>query len=444
MSNFNLRAVSMPKPAAIHPTASALVAPTGPSHRSPPAAGEARRGQVAETPATMLGALHLKTAAQAADLMEVDVGAATAVSTPITDDEAMMDALAAGGGKGRRPDTPVLPLAPLFHPASMKPTSSRQTAAAQRRGLRPLSMPETVREHATIQTPNKKARMADDVLSSPEPTLKDIMAKVSGTMDELVSQRAEMLNKLLAAKTFATEALDKAECAQEGVDDNRAAVARLDDKIERRERRSELVFRGIPLSGKEKAAELSALAVRLLTAVGLTAGELDVEYARVLPNSGLLLVRFATVSTRMCFFRRYLALPDGLWTTQLGYDEEDEEQVYAMDNLTAKNAQIRKRALALVKSGSLARLRIREGLVYVELTRGARQQAVLSVKELEDLVAPVETSVSSNARESHGDRGGAVRGGRSDLARGQQGGRGRGSDKGRGRGRGGQSGRGRQ
>lgn len=272
---------------------------------------------------------------------------------------------------------------------------------------------------AVAQTPAKRSRRDGDAQSSPDVSFAAIMAE----LQEAKKDRAAMLNSMVQTGTVAADAMDranvgvdKADVAQLGVDENRAAVVLLDDKLERSLRRSELVFRGIPIYGNEPISDLVSIAGALLTAVGFNADEMCVESVRVITNTDLLLVRFSTAALRAAFFRRYLALKDGLWATQLGFQDRDEGRIYAMDNLTPRNAAIRKKAVALMKAGTVSNVRVRDGLVSISLPADPDKTIpIISVDELDDLNAlrpPVGRANHVGGVGRQRGRGGIWRGGR--------------------------------
>lgn len=68
----------------------------------------------------------------------------------------------------------------------------------------------------------------------------------------------------------------------------------------------------------------------------------------------------------------------------LGYPVQ--ERIYVADNLTRKNAEIRRVAGKMKKDGKLHHYSVFKGEVNVIVSEGQRQQRVKSVDELEELV----------------------------------------------------------
>lgn len=289
-------------------------------------------------------------------------------------------------------------VAPIF--ALAKGASTKRAAPNNLKVQLPSSMIADVCMSAS-------KRMRSEEPSPPNATLQAIMDELQAAKQH----RESIKISLLATGTAATEAMAKADTANEKVDKVQGAMELLDDKMERRERRSDIVFRGIPLDGKEPAHELVSLARTIMSAVGITAGEADIEYAMVLRGSSILLVRFATVALRNMFFRKYIALRNGLWASHLGYSEEDEERVYAMDNLTPTNAAIRRRAQELKKEGAISNFRVRDGLVYVTTnTDHHKQFPVIRMTELNNLDQLGSPANQSTSRGESVRQGGIWRG----------------------------------
>lgn len=106
-----------------------------------------------------------------------------------------------------------------------------------------------------------------------------------GAEAEREVDRETMSRNMQASMSTAQEAKQLAETAQSDISTLQGAVKLLDDKGERKTRQADLIFRSIPLNDTEFAGELVAVAVNIMSVLGLPANELNVEFARALRDS---------------------------------------------------------------------------------------------------------------------------------------------------------------
>lgn len=372
--------------------------------------------------------------------------AADVASTPISDDEMLLESISKNR---RRVDTPnsSVAIAPLFKTAASRVARGGKDGVGSETPtgrLRPKSLllPPSLDVSDDNQTPFKRPRVVDDDAPqavASEPTLSQIMAAITG----YTKQQDIIKGEMLIAKSEATEALNAAATAQDGVNQNKYDIAGLHDKMDRSDRNSEVVFRGIPFYGKPTPSELIRLAIRISTVVGLkNMGEVELENAWVIPSNNMFVVKFATPAIKKAFFRRYLDLPEGLWTSMIGFGEEQEEdeRVYAMDNLTIKNQIIRRKAVDMMKDGVFKKVKTRGGIVYVTMPNDPNFRPIMTEDELQKFVPAGNNATGANEQglAQHADavnqRGGPERGNGGGRGRGLGRGRGRGHSRGRGRG----------
>lgn len=221
-------------------------------------------------------------------------------------------------------------------------------------------------------------------------------ASLSGTQQNQDAQIAQMRQQLKAlANEVSKHTTDISECKVELIEAK--------EEKNREARNYEIMIRGIPLTGAEKQEELEGKLVKLVKAIGLTITPADVEEAHIIrtrsDNSDkpktMVVVRFASLKTRRSFFRFYIKNSANFNTKALG--EPVEERIYATDNLTKRNAEIRRVAGKLKKDGKLHSYSIFKGEVSIVVAEGQRHTRVHSLAELESAVgiSGINNSISN-------------------------------------------------
>lgn len=266
--------------------------------------------------------------------------------------------------------------------------------------------------------------------------------RVLALLEDQKTKTDKFFNELLVNKTAIAEVHAHSEGVELRVDqiDERMekiaiAHAKLDDKVERDRRCKDVIVRGISLVGSESENELLNMVDVIAKAVGCRLLRRDVEYARVLQSretdeaahytSRMLLVRFSTPAVRRAFFNCYMRVVkgDGIRASCLG--GSNDTRLFISDNLTGRNAAIRRRAIALVREGHLQLTKVRDGLVYVAVNGDNQLIPIFTLDELDDLLGQRPLARPSGSNINAGHRGLA-----NSRPTGQRGG-------GRGRGRGG-------
>lgn len=163
------------------------------------------------------------------------------------------------------------------------------------------------------------------------------------------------------------------------------------DSNERRDRQRDIIIKGLPLTGRETTGDLRLTIISIAKAIGLILASNDLVHVfRVGDRSKnsrdpLLIVRFGSIGMRAAFFRHYMAVPDGLNATTLGYTTR--ARIYVSDNLTRRNSTIRQRAAVLKRDGLIGGHTVRDGLVCVTLIGETRKRVMNSIGELDRLVS---------------------------------------------------------
>lgn len=265
------------------------------------------------------------------------------------------------------------------------------------------------------------------------PDTSDFRVAVLDMLNKQREASAVLLKELLDSKTLSaeahaatTEAVERVGRVEKQQQKSEAAHRKLDDKVERLRRLNDVIIRGVPLCGNESDRELRDMLLCIATGLDCVIDGRDVEFVRVLSSlhagntSRMMLVRFSTVALRREFFGKYIAMEGGLRASCLG--RSDDEHLYISDNLTGRNAAIRRRAVALLREGRLQRHFVREGLVHVIVAGddGNRQRPIFSLEELETMCAsdlqavspvpliegnPFNNNNNNNGRNSRGGRG---------------------------------------
>lgn len=160
----------------------------------------------------------------------------------------------------------------------------------------------------------------------------------------------------------------------------------------REARNYEIMLRGMPLTGAEKQIDLEGKIVKLAKAINMALTPADIEEAHVIKTridgsdkpKMMVVIRLASLKTRRSFFHHYIKNAAKFNTKVLG--EPVEERIYATDNLTKKNAEIRRAAGKLKKEGKIHGYSIYKGEVSVVVAEGNRHSRVHSMAELESVV----------------------------------------------------------
>lgn len=250
-------------------------------------------------------------------------------------------------------------------------------------------------------------------VNAQRPDLADFHNRLLDMMDKQKTRSDHVINELLKNKSTVAEASANAEMAVTRVKKVEAEVNLVDDKVERLRRSSDVLLRGIPLTGRESNSDLYDILECICSAINCQISNRDVEYVRALTGrqhsreqqvSRMLLVRFATVAIRRDFFDLYLEMNGGLRVSCLGNNNSN-EKIFVSDNLTTKNATIRRRAAVLQRQGHIESQTVRDGLVHVVLNgNNNRRYQIHTVSELEGLVrhGPPEQPTNEQYDRAHG------------------------------------------
>lgn len=209
----------------------------------------------------------------------------------------------------------------------------------------------------------------------------DLAAQVAGHDDVVSACKAEQVD--IVARIEANEMR---------VDDCQAAQENAEEELNRKGRNKEIILRGVQLNGGESVAELEEVIIKLgkIIAVALTSQDIEVIHAikGKVNNSQkvkMLVVRFTTLKMRRSFFHFYMKKQAIFTTKALGFPFD--ERIYVTDNLTPKNAEIRKEAALMKKNKHIFNYSVHMGEVFVAMEEGQRQLRMSSVSELRDEVA---------------------------------------------------------
>lgn len=232
---------------------------------------------------------------------------------------------------------------------------------------------------ATVQSDLLTVKGEVDELS----TSSALLASTQRSHSEQIQQLQQQYKTLASQVT--KQATDVAACQSQ---QNEAAEQR-----NRESRNFEVMLRGIPLSGGEKQHELESKLITLAKAIDLPLTPADIEEAHIIRTrhdrstrpTMMVVVRFASLRLRRSFFHHYIKKPASFSTKAL--NEPTNERIYASDNLTRKNAEIRRAAGKLKKEGKIHSYTIYKGEVSVVVSEGLRHQRVHSMSELSDIVA---------------------------------------------------------
>lgn len=162
------------------------------------------------------------------------------------------------------------------------------------------------------------------------------------------------------------------------------------DAIERMKRTNDLVVRGVPLVGRHNEYALREIIGKIADTIKCQLATRDMVFVhQVVSRHGerhenIIVIRFSTAAVRRDFLSQYLQMNGGLTTQCLGYAAA--ERIFISDNLTFRNAAIRKKAAALKSQGQICSHTIRDGLVCVVVRPDDRRIAVHSLAELSNLV----------------------------------------------------------
>lgn len=252
----------------------------------------------------------------------------------------------------------------------------------------------------------------DDLAVSTKAAKRDnelLLAALVDTNSKVLSLD-ERISGVVADVQVQQKALDGLSCVAGDIQLQKDALAALkedqQDSNARRDRHCDVTIKGLPLSGRESAADLRSIVINVAKAVGLFLSGNDVVHVfriGIRSTSGrdsLIIARFGSLGIRAAFFRQYMAVPDGLDATALGY--KTRSRIYVSDNLTKKNSTIRARAVVLKRTGVISGHTVRDGLVFVTLLGENRKREIHSIAELEGL-ANLNQSCDAAGRSSLND-----------------------------------------
>lgn len=211
-----------------------------------------------------------------------------------------------------------------------------------------------------------------------QPVLETILAQHAGRTDAL------------AKDTKALSVQQKALSARQEADS--VAINDTADNVERLRRCNDVIVRGVPISADAGEAELRAVVSRIAEVLHCSLVDRDVVFANRLSRAtgNQILVRFSTPAVRRDFTMRNAGVKGGLTTTMLSPDCPKSERIFISDNLTNRNAAIRKRAATLKHEGHIQLFTIRDGLVHVVVNQNDHRRPVRSVGELNELARCTE------------------------------------------------------
>lgn len=160
----------------------------------------------------------------------------------------------------------------------------------------------------------------------------------------------------------------------------------LNQNISAVENRKELIISGVPFTSNEDPNALFAMICRRLE---FNAGDFRQAstrriYARRMKDGDCspLLVEFALKATRDEFYGTYLRRRD-LKLRHLGIPSES--RVFITENLTTTAREVKNAALSLKKTGKLASVLTKEGVVHVKRRVGDRPIAIYTVHDLDNV-----------------------------------------------------------
>lgn len=195
---------------------------------------------------------------------------------------------------------------------------------------------------------------------------------------------AVMESRLSKAEEVAKNAI---EVATRSEDRN----ARLEDKFERFVRCTELVMSGVPIPEEVTEDYLIDLVSRIAKATRFGMIRRDMlERVYVIPRTDLIVVKFANQRLKREFFHKYIILQPALRLSALDIKYADDNRIFLADNLTHKNAEIRRRAAGMKKDGLIHSHTIKNGLVSIQVRSGDRRRPIMSLDELDEVTAAGE------------------------------------------------------
>lgn len=159
------------------------------------------------------------------------------------------------------------------------------------------------------------------------------------------------------------------------------------DMMEKLNRRSEIVIRGLHIDNSMEQKLLHDLVYRIATVVGQPINERDIHFIRVRQQhnsrASIIIVRFSTVTIRDLIFDAYLKRGT-LTTSQLGMSTDS--RIFLADNLTVVASRINYQARQLKVAGKLAKVTIRKGSIRVTLPNNpSKWISVDTIEQLEKL-----------------------------------------------------------
>lgn len=170
---------------------------------------------------------------------------------------------------------------------------------------------------------------------------------------------------------------------------NEAIIQENTDSVERLRRANDVIVRGVQLAADHDETSLRAIITSIASLVECELSSRDMVFVRQLSrkdsNDSLILIRFATAAVRRDFLTCNRKVEGGLTTKMLEPDCPVSERIYVSDNLTNRNAAIRRKAVQLKTQGLIHMHVVRNGLVHVVVNKDDRLCPVTSIGDLNTL-----------------------------------------------------------
>lgn len=207
-----------------------------------------------------------------------------------------------------------------------------------------------------------------DLLSKIQRMFEDSNAKIEGKIDSSISRvehRISDVEKQLS--TFQSECTGNINKLFSAVTEVRVGLSSTSQRLDRIEKRNDLLISGVPYVGNENLQQLFR---NLATSLKFNASDTPlVDLKRLMRppiaigSTPLIVCQFAFKNARDEFYSRYLKTRS-LSLRNVGFDSD--ARVYLNENLTPQARTIRSEAIKMKKKGMLLKVFTRNGVVYVQ------------------------------------------------------------------------------
>lgn len=266
--------------------------------------------------------------------------------------------------------------APVLNKPVVNTTSTEISSESETASLDSMVTPmnKTKRPRASYSGDGAQGQ---DLVRKDISILKDMLTE---QLKEMRSQRSTIVAEVCAVRKTCDNRADHAAEFEEEVRDN----------FERGKRMCDVVHRGIPIVMGSDESALRAIIFKLAAFIEVNVTNEHIVFVREISfksskknRESILLVRFRDLAIRGSYMSAFFKLKK-VTLRDLGHDID--ERITISDNLTQRNADIRKKVVELKANNEIERFMVRDGIIIIILHGDRRRYSVKSLDELASII----------------------------------------------------------